>query len=101
MVGILASSIIANAAYTPICPIRTKNGACDLRCKVEAVAGDIAQPGLGLAKPAASALAAGVNIVLHCAASIAFDASVQTLLATNYKARFQLCVSLLRSLQMP
>ena len=68
-------------------PARTRDDATDLRRIVVAVAGDMAEPGLGLAAPAASALAASVDIVLHCAASIAFDAPMHTLLATNYEAR--------------
>ena len=70
-----------------ILPTRTRDDASDLRRVVVAVAGDMAEPGLGLAAPAAAALAAGVDIVLHCAASIAFDAPMHTLLATNYEAR--------------
>lgn len=64
-----------------------KDDAPELRRITVAVAGDMAQPGLGLAAPATSALAASVDIVLHCAASIAFDAPMHTLLATNYEAR--------------
>ena len=71
----------------PVCPTRMRDDAPDLRCIAVAVAGDMAQQGLGLAATAAAALAADVDIVLHCAASIAFDAPVQTLLATNYEAR--------------
>jgi len=38
---------------------------------------------------AAAALAAEVDAILHCAASIAFDAHVQALLATNYTVRWR------------
>jgi len=62
-------------------------GAADLRRKVVALPGDLAEPGLGLPAMAAAALAGEVDAVLHCAASIAFDAPVHSLLSTNYAVR--------------
>ena len=84
-------------------PTRTRDDASDLRRVVVAVAGDMAQPGLGLAAQSAAALAAGVDIVLHCAASIAFDAPMHTLLATNYEVRRlrQLGLPTMLTLRMP
>ncbi|KAK9819568.1 hypothetical protein WJX81_007717 [Elliptochloris bilobata] len=61
------------------------SGGAVLRSKVQAVPGDLAEQGLGLTQSDAALLAAEVNVVLHCAASIAFDAPVQTLLETNYE----------------
>ncbi len=42
-----------------------------------AVAGDIERPGLGLAEPAAARLAEEVTTVVHCAASVSFDLSLE------------------------
>jgi thioester reductase-like protein len=43
------------------------------RHRVQAVAGDVTRPGLGIAGRRRTGIAEGVGAVLHCAASIAFD----------------------------
>jgi thioester reductase-like protein len=43
------------------------------RPHVQAVAGDLTKPGLGIGGPRRTGIAEGVGAVLHCAASIAFD----------------------------
>ena len=45
--------------------------------RLTAVAGDIEQPGLGLAAPTAANLAEQVTTVVHCAASVSFDLSLE------------------------
>ncbi|MGH2780941.1 MAG: SDR family oxidoreductase [Thermoleophilaceae bacterium] len=45
--------------------------------RLEAVAGDIERPRLGLAPDAAARLAEQVTTVLHCAASVSFDLSLE------------------------
>jgi thioester reductase-like protein len=53
------------------------------RDRVRAVAGDVTQPGLGLANGARTALAEEVGAVMHCAASIAFDLPLDEARAIN------------------
>eukprot|EP00882_Tetradesmus_deserticola_P032264 GHRQ01036534.1.p1 GENE.GHRQ01036534.1~~GHRQ01036534.1.p1 ORF type:complete len:152 (+),score=61.45 GHRQ01036534.1:208-663(+) len=48
-----------------------------LLAKVSAVAGDIAQPGLGLASGSAQQLQQRLTIILHCAADIRLEVSRQ------------------------
>ena len=43
------------------------------RDRVQAVAGDLTRPGLGIEGPERTGLAEGIGAVLHCAASITFD----------------------------
>jgi thioester reductase-like protein len=43
------------------------------RRRVQAVAGDVTRPGLGIGGARRSGIAEGVGAILHCAASIAFD----------------------------
>jgi thioester reductase-like protein len=45
--------------------------------RLTAVAGDIERPGLGLAESAAATLAEEVTTVVHCAASVSFDLSLE------------------------
>lgn len=68
---------------------RERPGGAELRQRVVALPGDLAEPGLGVGEAAAAALAAEVDAILHCAASIAFDAHGQALLATNYTVRWR------------
>jgi thioester reductase-like protein len=53
------------------------------RPQVRAVAGELTQPGLGLGGDERTALAEQVGSVLHCAASIAFDLSLEDARAVN------------------
>jgi thioester reductase-like protein len=45
--------------------------------RLHAVAGDIEEPGLGLSEPTRERLAEDVTTVVHCAASISFDLSLE------------------------
>jgi thioester reductase-like protein len=45
--------------------------------RLTAVAGDIERPGLGLTEPAAATLAEEVTTIVHCAASVSFDLSLE------------------------
>jgi long-chain acyl-CoA synthetase len=51
--------------------------------RVRAVAGDVAAPGLGLAAGDREALLASVTAVVHCAASISFDNTLEQARAVN------------------
>jgi thioester reductase-like protein len=51
--------------------------------RLTAVAGDIEQPGLGLAAPTRERLRREVTTVLHCAASVSFDMSLEESRSVN------------------
>jgi thioester reductase-like protein len=53
------------------------------RSRVQAVAGDVTQPGLGIQGPRRTGITEGVGAVLHCAASIAFDLPLEEARAIN------------------
>jgi thioester reductase-like protein len=52
-------------------------GRLERHARLTAVAGDIERPGLGLAEPTTAELAEEVTTVLHCAASVSFDLSLE------------------------
>ena len=81
----LWSEVLGNRAFDAL---RMRHGAAFdefVGDRVEAVAGDISQPGLGLAEADRRRLAADVDVIINCAALAVFDAPLDQALQSNVR----------------
>jgi alcohol-forming fatty acyl-CoA reductase len=78
----LHDQVLASRAFAPLREQLGGDAIAILATRVRALAGDLGRPGLGLDEEARAALA-GIDVVIHSAAEVAFDSPLDAALRTN------------------